>query len=97
RPLAADHDQRVAEAHLGVERRAVRVFDQHVDVEAEGAFEPVQRGLGVLADHDRAEVGPPRIHQTSSSDVWIFRPVTRSISSPETTRTSWLKVQTWPS
>ena len=49
-PFAADHDDAVAEPHLGMELvgavDAALAHDEHGRLEAEGALEPFQRGHG---------------------------------------------------
>jgi hypothetical protein len=47
-PFGIDDDIAVAEPHLGVDERSLGIADHHAALEAEGCFEPVQRGTRSL-------------------------------------------------
>lgn len=67
-PFAADHDDAVAEPHLGMELvgavDAAAAHDEHGRVEAESAFEPFQGGDGILVAEGGNE-GLPLGHRRS--------------------------------
>src|SRR5262249_13221728 len=58
-PLTTDHDHAVAEPHLGMELvgaiNAAPPRDEYGCFEAEGAFEPFQRGYWILVAQRRSE------------------------------------------